>query len=798
VSRHLSPLLLGLVCFCSALLVTLRFSFVTDISDFIPAGEDRERARLSKAIVSSELSRTLIVAIEAPDTDAAVVASRAFESELANDEALSGQLAFVQGGPPEQIDRALWELYEPRRFAFVEPSIDLARQRVSDAGLEATVADLQARLASPLSTLVSRVAPSDPFLAVPRLLERLGESNPTLAVRDGRFISGERTAIVLLGSEASAFDADAQRIVLAGVKRAFEAVSAEHAKLILRTSGLAKFSVAAEESIKADIQRISTLSIVAMLVLCIALFRSLRLVVLAFVPISCGMLFGTAATLLVFGSIHGLTLAVGASLIGVCLDYVLHFYMHHLVAPCEEGPHRTLRTIWPGLRLGAATTVVGFAALGGSSFPGLRQIAVFASVGIVGALWSTCVLPYLVLARATPRPVLIRLSQRLAVSFASLARRPRIGSALAVASAVAALAGSLTVRWEDDMTQMTSFDPAMHAEDVEVRSKVAQFEQSRFIVALGDDEQSALEVNDRVSQLLPLAQQAGDLDGWQGLGPLLPSASEQNAIFDVLVNAELPKRLGALLEAKGFNRESFEPFFAALAASRPTPLDFEALLDSQAAPLVRSFRVHLDDRVAFVTYLRGVNDVEALQRRVEAVPGALLIDQVGLMRAANESYRTRVVELLWVGLALVFGLLFGRYRDLRMALAAFAPALLASGLTVCALAVLQIPLNLLGLAALLMVLSIGVDYGVFLAETELGDLRVEGADDGRALSATLTALVVAWASTVFGFGVLALSQHPAMRIIGVVAGVGVSACLLLAPVALALAKRFAPAKGRRA
>jgi predicted exporter len=148
------------------------------------------------------------------------------------------------------------------------------------------------------------------------------------------------------------------------------------------------------------------------------------------------------------------------------------------------------------------------------------------------------------------------------------------------------------------------------------------------------------------------------------------------------------------------------------------------------------------------------------------------------MGSAMESYRKRTVQLLGLGLLAVMLILGWRYRSPRLVLAVMAPAVLAAGVTIAALAVTDRSLNLVGLTAILMILSIGVDYGVFLAET-----RKEGA---QGLSATLLGLVVCWASTVLGFGVLALSEHPTMNMIGVVAAVGVTASLLLAPTTLAL------------
>ena len=80
---------------------------------------------------------------------------------------------------------------------------------------------------------------------------------------------------------------------------------------------------------------------------------------------------------------------------------------------------------------------------------------------------------------------------------------------------------------------------------------------------------------------------------------------------------------------------------------------------------------------------------------------------------------------------------------------------------------------MLSLVALLMVVSMGVDYGVLLAECS--------DDDDGALEATLFAVFVAAVSTVLGFALLSFSRQPALSSIGWTAGVGVLMCLVLAP-----------------
>ena len=157
-----------------------------------------------------------------------------------------------------------------------------------------------------------------------------------------------------------------------------------------------------------------------------------------------------------------------------------------------------------------------------------------------------------------------------------------------------------------------------------------------------------------------------------------------------------------------------------------------------------------------------------------------LLALLGALSSAYGAYRERLLELWLLGLVAVLALVALRHRAVRPTAIACVPALLAAAGTVGLLALFDQPLNMLSLVALLMIVSMGVDYGVFLAENHTA---------ARRLDATCLAVFVAGVSTALGFGLLAISEQPALRGIGLTSGVGVLLCLVLAPATCALAAR---------
>ncbi|MCA8976504.1 MAG: MMPL family transporter, partial [Planctomycetes bacterium] len=742
----------------------------------LPDGAAADDVHIARELAAGELSRTMVLLVDAPDGDTATAASRAFEAALRAEPRVGPAIAWLDTGPPAGIEDALYSTYQPRRFSFLADGPEAAAARLEPAAIEAAVADLKRRLQQPLSGMLSRIAPGDPLLILPQMFERIvGNKGEGLRIADGRFLTDDGAAAVLfLTTQASASDSTVQGPLLAGIDAAFAAVDAEFdGALRLSTSGTNRFAVRAEQAIKADIQRVSIGSTVGLCLLFLALFRSLRLFLLVLPVLGAGFLAGTTACLLLFGSVHGLTLAFGAALIGVGVDYAVHFQCHHLLSAPGSSPRQTLRSIWSGLGLGAATTVIGFVALMLSSFPGLRQLAVFAACGITASLFATRVfLPGLAGARATATSAVRRLADLLDRAFAWPGTKTLAWSVIAIALIVA-VTGLPALSWNDGIASLQRIDPQLLSEDTAVRERVVRFEQRRLVLAIGDDEEGALQANDAVARVLSAAEQRGELGAFRNLAGLVPSAKAQLAV-DAVVRSDraLAQHLDAALTANGFHTAAFAPFREALAAPPLPPLRPGDLEDTPLAALIRPFRVSLGDQVGCLSFLFDIRDEAALRAALATVPGARLIDIEQTLDLAYGAYREGLLELWLLGLLAVLALVAARHRAVRPTLLAYLPAVLAAAATVGALSLFGFEFGMLSLVALLMVVSMGVDYGVFLAESQ---------GDRRELRATRLAVTVAGASTMLGFGLLAGSDQPALFGIGITAGLGVLLCMLLAP-----------------
>jgi len=725
-----------------AAFVLARFSITADVTHFLPQGSDVRLAKLSRALATSEIARTMVLLYEGDD---AADRASGLAERLRDDERFE---RVVGGLEPDRLD-AITEALFPYRYHLAPP-------------LEGTV-DVRARASMPQTLAQRRLFLADPIGGWDRWQLRLADS-----AGGGLTIDGEGRLVTADGEAAVVFARTAgSPLRFEDAAPAVDALADEDA---FRT-GAHFYAVGAERSIRADVRNISILSVLGIVLLFALAFRSFQALGLAFLPTGVGVLAGLAAVLALWGRVHGLTLAFGASLLGVCVDYPVHLLSHYRATGDSEGAARHVRA---GLLLGAGTTLAGFGGLVFTSFPGIREIAVFSTVGVAAALTTTLLLVPALITPREPEDLgsLMTLGPRLAAA--------RTEVWVLVILAVVACAYTLPrLDWNDTVSALSGMDPGLQAQEARITARIARDDPGRLVVVFAPDVETALPVVEQAVDRLAAAVDAGELTGYRALTGLLPSAATQAArAAAVYGHAD---RWEQVLTDSGMQASAFAPFLDAARGAAPAPLGWAEASTGAAGELLRPHVLETDDGgVILLTWLRGLADSAAVHARLADLgDDVVLFEQAAFLDAIQADYRVRTSRLVLVGLFLVAVVLLLRYRAVRPAFAAFLPAVLAAGTSLAVLALCGVRPHLLHLASTLLVLSIGVDFGVFLVEHRNSD---------RAFAASLRAITVAAGTTVLSFGALAISSQPALRAIGATAGVGVLLALLFAPAGLVLTR----------
>ena len=701
-------------------------------------------------------------------------------------------LAAGQGGPFRSVVTELppfdvsqiTSFYLPYRFGLLTPADRQALEAGPQAQRDALMQRLYRPLYSPSSGPLQTQLGADPFGWLEHWLAQLPLATSSMQIEDNLLVShqGDTTHVLILATLAgSAYDATVQDRVDAAVARAAQTLAHHGPHITLAKTGAVFYASAARHQAEREVHLIGIVSVCGIALLMLLVFRSPWLLALGFVSTALGVLCALAATLLVFGQLHLITLVFGASLIGEAVDYSIQYFIVYLDAGKSWDPRKGIRVVRPALLVAAATSLLGYIVLMGVPFPALKQIACFAIVGVGTAFLSVLsLLP--VLLRNAPKRRPVRLFARAATALAhwQSALRGKRAALAAVVMILIALPGWLHLESSDDVRLLVRRDPSLATQEQTIRQVAGAAGGAQFFVVRGATPEQTLERTQTLSARLDALASAAQIGGWQSVSAFVPSVATQQANRAWLGKTVFAQRdaLRALLEGAGFRASVAQAWINDYAASAHAALTPDAWLATVWSKPFQYLWMNppagsQDGYAAIVIPQRITGaSLPLLRDAARAASGATFVDMPASVSQLFGTWRVDSGYWLVAVIVLVAGLLCWRY-GWRGGVRVMLPVMLAIGMALAVPGYLHLPLNLFNWLALMLVLGVGVNYAIFLRE---GCLR------GHAdLGALWCGVLLSAATTTLSFGLLALSSTPALQGFGITLTSGIVVAVLLAP-----------------
>ncbi|MDP9582119.1 UNVERIFIED_ORG: putative exporter [Burkholderia contaminans] len=794
--------LVWLLALVACAIAIARANFTADLSAFLPRAPSAGQRVLVEQLRDGIVSRLILVAIDGGDAAARAALSRRVAGTLRADR----QFSAINNGEAVNDARDQQFVFDHRYL--LSPAV--TPQRFSADGLHQALGDSLDLLGSSAGLVAKAMLPRDPTGEVTALVDQL-DSGAQPAVRDGVWASRDGTrAVLVVQTAAAGSDTDAQARAIDAVRRAFSAATQtlpNPAAYTLAMTGPGVFSVDTRDTIRHDVERLSTASLVLIVALLLTLYRSPRTLALGLLPVLTGIAAGIAAVSVAFGTVHGLTLGFGTTLIGEAVDYSIYLFVQSAqtgsrgAARPADAMRAWLAAYWPTIRLGVLTSVCGFASMLFSGFPGLVQLGLYSIVGLTAAaLVTRYVLPHL-----RGEHVAIRDVSRIgAVLARAAAAAPRLRWPLAVLvlAACATLVLHRESLWSRELAALSPVPARAQALDARLRADVGAPDVRYLVVISAPTEQAALERAERVAaQLQPLADR-GVLAGFESPARYLPSDAAQRTRQASLPDADA---LAARMRAAVANQpisvrpEVFAPFVADVDAARHAPLltradlrgtsmalAVDALLTERAGRWSAMLPLRAPDATRTASAAAPALDVAPIRAAVAraGVPDALFVDMKAEADRLYVNYVHEDIRLSLAGFAAIAVLLLIALRSPRRVVRALAPLVAAVFVVTAGFALAGVQLTILHLVGMLLIVAVGSNYALFFCKR----------DDAQPVTPyTLVSLLIANLATVAGFGLLALSRVPLLETFGLTVGPGAMLALAFAAI---LAPRAAAANGR--
>ncbi len=696
-------------------------------------------------------------------------------------------------------------------FDVADPEAEAAlAARLTPAAAKERAALIRQILSGPAGGDAREWLVRDPFGLLELLGQRVGRGVQRMDTSEQAFIApGGRALLLVIRPSYTGVGPDFHEPLYQELQAAVASVLSAHpegARVKVGFTGAFMHTREIAAATRSDASLLSTTSILAVLALYLLFYRSFvsLLLLLLLLPLAAILTLGVGGYAL--GELNPMAAGFAAVLFGLGIDPAIHLISRYREQRLEHAPVpaalQTIDGVGPAVAMSGLTTAASLFTMAIFDPKAMGQMGVLSGVGVLinSALMLT-LLPALIILlgdRLGPDP---EVGVSFARRFARLVHRIRRPIMVGAASLLAVLA--VTWRGLEFDASMEAFQPAS-MEPVQVdRALERHFGDERgklLVLVRGRDRQAVLEQNDRWDAELRAMQEEGLIRAWESLAVLRPAdITARGRRKDLRQKLDLDAAAQAMATAladAGFRPEPFAPALerlAALGTAReidPATLRQEAssaerlrkaeaaATGGSAAPswtewfdakhlaevdgewrvVTRVFPLAGRDGSELATHLRS--------RSPDPIAGVTTyVTGLALVETENaDRFKEWLPSLLTMAVFALMLVLWTHYRARRPVLVGILPLAFALAAFLGVHSALDIHLTLFALAALPLLIGVGIDDHLFML-----DRYLEGGSPGRlddAMAGAGRAILVTTVTTLAAFGVLSLSRFEALASLG--------------------------------
>jgi predicted RND superfamily exporter protein len=757
----------------------------------------------------------LFILVQAPRGEAeSSEAMEAMADRLTAEMSSSGLFKEARCGLQEEELLNLVRLFTWHFPSYATPSQRQALvQRLDPQQIHQNVRRAATELVTPFSTLGADYFVADPLGLMSAINGSAGQgdgfsqfSNFDLAWGSGnRFFSRDHQALLIIAEpRESAVDYKyAEQIMQwtrAHIQSAQSDPDAHAAGLSATPAGAYVYAEQDHLFVERNIRRVSLVSIVCSLLLCLLVYPSVQLLLLSLLPAGLGILWTTGIASFYPGEVNLISLSFIAILAGLGDDQVVHFFNRSPQEWAAGGNFnaamlRTFETTGVSIVLCILTAASATAALATSSFKALAEFGFILTVGMfmmmihtlltvpaLMQLWNLHIRPF------APRGITFRFLPAIArISLDFVGRHARWVVGGATSLFVLSLALLPTIHMGGSFAVMGGADsPAVAAQNL--LSAKFGIEGSPTLLLIAGNQQEVLSRAEALTAGLDIYRQKGSVKSIFSPTQLLPSLDTQRQRAAALNAVDLRASAHALEDAlreNGLRPEPYRPYLAQLRklAENPAPVTLESASPYLPAGLLDNSlrKIGAESYVAAIAfYPTGVSAHEAVPqgvldswRRQYGPFVEFSFDKI------NRDLQSQVLRdsrkaLLWTALAIVT-IVYLTFRKLRITLLVLMPIVFAIVVTFGLLRIFGHPFSFMAVTAIPLIIGIGIDNGIHLVRRYLED---ESNSILTVAKASGAALIQSNLTTMIGFGALLAATFPPLAEMGLVTCVGVALTLV--------------------
>lgn len=519
-----------------------------------------------------------------------------------------------------------------------------------------------------------------------------------------------------------------------------------------------------------DIILTVSLMVVLLIVFLFGFLRKTTAPLLILIPVLFGGLFALSSIYLIKGSVSVLAIAAGSVILGIAVNYSLHFLSHLRHAANVREAIKDL--VYP-MTIGSTTTVLAFFCLQFANAGVLKDLGLFAGFSLVGASLSSLIfLPQLVKDNFFGSIHRVTWVDQIS-SYELESNKYLVYFILLLTPVLYYFAGQ--VKFNNDMNSLNFMCENLKQSEAEL-NKVNEFSlRSVFLVTSGPTLEAALRNNDEISPLLNDLKQKGIINKFSSISGFILSDSLQRQRIEKWNSYWTPEKkaqVSRIVHEEGAKLKFSPVLFAnfdSLINKNYVPADKEALQNIRVS-FFDDYITEKENEVSIVTLAQvDVNKKETLYQRLEASNKVHALDKSMLTNAFVKLVHADFNFIVTFTSVLVFVALLIAYGRIELTLITFIPMLITWIWILGIMALVGIQFNIINVMISTFVFGLGDDYSIFIMD----GLQQEYRTGKKSLPSIKTSIFLSAITTISGLGVLIFAQHPALRSIAAVSIIGI-------------------------
>ena len=528
-------------------------------------------------------------------------------------------------------------------------------------------------------------------------------------------------------------------------------------------SGTPFHSHESSNSASREISIIATVSMLAVIILLIFIFRSAKPLIFSVLSILISITIAILATLLVFHKMHVITLVFGTSLIGSCIDYSLHFFTHWAGNNELKTTQEIRNHIFSGLLMAIISTGICFAILLFAPFTILKQMSLFCLTGLISSFLTTiAIYPYIKLPENRGNVRFVKGFENV-ISFLEQkwVGRTVIG-VLFVASILSLIIFHKNVRIKNNVLTLYDMEGKLLNDEI-TASKVIQYTPGGWYIVSGATEDEALQNEEKLRKEFETATDGAV--GYVSTSSFVPSKEVQEksrAAYKKLLELSEYQFEALGFDLPGEAKELSQKLLKDFSESEGDFVSFENgnVPEFIVSAISSAWLGKVGDEYYTVLLPTKVTDYTTYRSLASQDNSVFFISKSQDISVDLDRLTIMVLRFFVVAYVLMF-IMLRFFYSWKQAFKIISVPLLIILVVAAFFAAFKIDMEFFSVTGLILVFGLGLDYIIYMMENEKKN-KVEDSNSTLEPFATMVSFV----TTVISFGALALSSFKPVHLIG--------------------------------